>query len=214
MLHKRSIVVTIEKNRNQMIPYNTSEPRLILPEYGRHIQELVDHCVGIPDRDERTSCAKAIADVMATLFPEVVGDKGNRQKIWDHINIMSGFKLDIDFPCEVVSEEELAPKPKQIPYSDSLYRYRHYGRNIPAMVRKVADMENCVEKDRLIFLLANQMKKMLVVQNPENAGDGKVFSDMAEISGGRIMIDAATYRLNEYIDSTASGGQKNKKKKK
>ena len=80
-----------------MIPYNTSEAILVLPEYGRNIQRLIDHCVMIEDKEERTRCAYAIADVMATLFPSIVGEKGNRQKIWDHINIMSKFELDIDF---------------------------------------------------------------------------------------------------------------------
>ena len=82
------------------IPYNVSEPQLVLPEYGRNIQKLIDHCVMIEDREERTKCAFAIADVMANLIPGVVGEGCNRQKIWEHINIMSKFELDIDFPYD------------------------------------------------------------------------------------------------------------------
>ena len=133
-----------------MIPYNTSEAILVLPEYGRNIQRLIDHCVMIEDKEERTRCAYAIADVMATLFPSIVGEKGNRQKIWDHINIMSKFELDIDFPCEVIDKDQLSPTPSKIPYNSNLNRYRHYGKNIQEMIIKVADMENCVEKDQLI----------------------------------------------------------------
>lgn len=195
-----------------MIPYNVSEPKLALPEYGRNIQRMIDYCVGIEDRDERTRCAHTIANVMATLFPTVVGEGGDRRKIWDHINIMSGFKLDIDFPCEVIGPDQLKEGIGSVPYNEPFNRYRHYGKNIQSMVKTVSEMENCVEKDQLIFLLANQMKKLLLLQNPENASDEKVFADIAEISGGRIMIDASNYRLNEYLENAPAG--KNKKKKK
>ena len=192
------------------IPYNVSEPQLVLPEYGRNIQKLIDHCVMIENREERTKCAFAIADVMAHLFPSVVGEGGDRQKIWDHINIMSRFELDIDFPYDVVTPDQLKPSHAKIPYNNTLTRYRFYGNNLQSMIRNVAEMENCVEKDQLIFLLANQMKKLLLMNNIENATDQKVFEDIANISEGKILIDPANYRLNEYVDNSNS---KNKKKK-
>lgn len=196
-----------------MIPYNVSEPQLVLPEYGRNIQRMIDHCLTIEDREERGKCARTIADVMATLFPSVVGEGNNRRKIWDHIYIMSGFKLDIDFPCEVVSKEDLVTNKDALPYNSFFNRYRHYGKNIQEMIKTVADMENCIEKDQLIFLLANQMKKLLVLNNPENSDDVRVFSDITEISEGKIQIDASSYKLNDYLDS-APATTKNKKKKK
>lgn len=194
------------------IPYNVSGSHLVLPEYGRHIQNLVDYCVKIEDREKRTRYAFAVADIIAGLFPNFVGEGGNRQKIWDHINIMSGFKLDIDFPVEVITKEELIPNKKHIPYNSQVNYFRHYGKNIQTMIKIISDMDNCVEKDRLIFLVANQMKKLLLMNNPESASDTKVFEDIAALSEGKIMIDAATYRLNEYIDETPA--PKNKKKKK
>lgn len=197
---------------NQMIPYNVSETQLILPEYGRNIQKMIDHCVSIEDREQRTKCAHSIAETMATLFPSIVGEGGNRQKIWDHINIMSRFALDIDFPYDVITSEELKPDHTKIPYNSNLSRYRNYGKNLQEMIRKVAEMDNCIEKDHLIFLIANQMKKLLLLQNPENATDSKVFDDIAKISEGRIVIDPLTYRLNEYVE-TAVTKNKNKKKK-
>lgn len=197
-----------------MIPYNTGEPQLLMPEYGRNIQRMIDHCVMIEDREERTRCAYAISDVIATIFPSMVGDKGDRQKIWDHINVMSRFELDIDFPCEVISADQLTPGHSKIPYAGIFTKYRHYGRNVQSMIRKVADMENCVEKDQLIFLLANQMKKLLVMQNPETANDAKVFVDIADISEGKIQINPENYRLNEYIDVAQPATGKSKKKKK
>lgn len=196
-----------------MIPYNVSELQLALPEYGRNIQRMVDHCVTIEDKEERTRCAYTIADVMARLFPSVIGEGGDRRKIWDHMNIMSDFKLDIDFPCEVIGKDQLVRSKKKIPYTSQFYRYRIYGKNIQSMIRIVADMENCIEKDQQIFLLANQMKKLLVFNNPESASDSKVFADISDISDGKIVIDPETYRLNEYIDNV-SAATKGKKKKK
>lgn len=197
-----------------MIPYNVSEPKLALPEYGRNIQRMVDHCLTIEDRDERTRCAYSIADVMATLFPTVVGEGGDRRKIWDHINIMSGFKLDIDFPCEVITPDKLNVTREKVPYSEGFVRYRNYGKSIQQMIKIVADMENSVDKDNMIFLLANQMKKVLLAVNPENSSDAKVFADIADISNGKIQIDPANYKLNSYVETEIQSGKGKKKKTK
>lgn len=194
------------------IRYNTSEKKLILPEYGRHIQQLVDHCLTIEDRDERTRCAYAIASLMKNMTPTVKESEEKNKKIWDHICIMSGFNLDIDFPVEVITEEELNKKPKTVPYARSKDRFRNYGNNIQKMIIKAAEMDNCVEKDNLIFLVANQMKKILVSQNPENAGDEKVFKDIYVITEGKIKIDPEAYRLNEYIGVVQPSVKKKKKK--
>lgn len=186
---------------------------MALPEYGRNIQRMVDHCLTIEDRDERTRCAHTIAEVMATLFPAVANEGGDRRKIWDHINIMADFNLDIDFPCEVVSRENMERKTGKIGYNEPFTRFRNYGKHLQDMVKTIADMEGGVEKDQLIFLVANQMKKLLVINNPENASDARVFADIADISGGRIIINPDEYRLNDYIDPNPVKGKTKKKKK-
>ena len=112
-----------------------------LQEFGRNLQNLVDYCVGIPDREERTACAHAIVKAMVTLHPDVVIDKKDYSKAWDILNIMSGFRLDVDFPCEVISEERLSPKPERIPYGSRHIKFRHYGKNIEKMIDVVSDME-------------------------------------------------------------------------
>lgn len=196
-----------------MIPYNVDEKKLMLPEYGRNIQRMIDHCLEIENRDERTRCACTIADIMANMFPAMVGDEGDRRKIWDHLVIMSDFKLDVDFPCQVLDKSELEPSREILPYNNTFFKYRHYGRNIQAMMKVVAEMESCIEKDQLIFLMANQMKKLLVQGNPENASDEKIFQDIADLSGGKIVIEPGTYRLNDYMGGEPTQ-QKGKKKKK
>ena len=94
-----------------MINYNTALPKLEMREYGRHIQKLIEHCNSLENREERNKCAFAIAEIMVHLFPELNGEDLDSQKVWDHINLISGFKLDIDFPCKVLSEEERKPMP-------------------------------------------------------------------------------------------------------
>lgn len=195
-----------------MVEYNTAMPKLEMREYGRNIQKLIEHCVTIPEREERTKFAYAIAEVMTQLFPELNVDETN-QKVWDHINMISGFKLDIDFPGEMMSQDQLKPRPQRIPYSVKSDKYRFYGANLIKMIKEVGKMEGGVEKDKVIFLIANQMKKLLVAGNIDNSSDQRVFDDIREISGGGIDIDASTYRLNEYINVVAPQEGKKKKKK-
>lgn len=189
--------------------YNTALPKLEMREYGRNIQKLILHCIAIEDREERNKCALAIAEIMTHLFPDLKGDETD-SKVWDQMNIISGYKLDIDFPCEVINKDTPRPEVDKIPYSRKSDKYRAYGGNIVNMIREIGLMDGGVEKDRLIFLVANQMKKLLVSVNSDSATDRRVFNDIREISKGRIDIDPESYKLNEYI---GVNNQDNKKKK-
>lgn len=187
---------------------------MVLPEYGRNIQQMVDYCVGIKDREERTRCAYGIIAVMANLFPEFANDVDNDHKLWDHLNIMADFKLDIDFPCDVLRKENLNPRPQMIPYGASPIRYRHYGKNIEQMINRVASMENGPDKDVLISMIAHHMKKLMIVHNKEGVSDAKILKDLAEYSHGRITLDPATYLLHEFKEVTVQPQKQGKKKKK
>lgn len=186
---------------------------VILPEYGRNLQGLVDYCVNIPDREERTACAYAIADTMAGLFPELVGDNRDYSQIWNQINIMSGFKLDIDFPCAVVTEDKLHPKPEALPYTASDMRFRHYGKNIEKMIEVVANLEEGEEKNLLISMIANHMKKLMLQHNPEGVDDAKILRDLALYSKGRISLDPKQYVLHEFKEIPVPQPNKKKKRK-
>lgn len=200
----------------RMIPYNTGMPVLKMAEYGRNIQNLVDYCVSIPDREQRTNCAFAIAEIMTILFPALKKDPNDRKKIWDHINIMADFKLDIDFPVPVVTEEDANPTPSPIPYSnarDILFRY--YGKHIQNMVQTVADMEESEEKQTLIGVIANHMKKLMLAHNKEAVSDHKVLRDLCFMSDGRIDIMPGEIQLYDFQEFANNKNQKqgNKKKK-
>lgn len=192
-----------------MYQYNTRKTKLILPEYGRNIQNMVDYCVTIVDRDERTKCAYAIIHFMNNLFPEISDTK----ILWDHLNVMSRFSLDIDFPVEVITKEEMNPKPNPIPYSENRMRWRHYGRNIEDMIATVAEMEDGEDKDRLISLIAHQMKKLQFVHNKEGVDDSKILRDLAIYSDGKIDLDPSKYLLHEFREAPVATPQKKKKRK-
>ncbi len=197
-----------------MIPYNTGMQPLILAEYGRNIQNLVDFCVSIPDREERTRCAHAIADIMTILFPALKKDPNDRKKIWDHINIMSRFELDIDFPLPVIQEEEANPSPEAIPYSNSReIVFRYYGKHLQNMVRTVAEMEDSEDRFNMIGVIANHMKKLMLAHNKEGVSDAKVLRDLCFLSDGKIDLLPGDIYLHDYQEVQQPMKQKQGKKK-
>lgn len=196
-----------------MLYYNTALPKMALPEYGRIVQNMVNFCMTIPDREERTACAYSIVETMKSLFPDLLGENGDDRKFWDHLNVISGFKLDIDFPCEVITEEFLHPRPSKIPYTASRLRHRHYGKIIEKMVERVAELEPGAEKDELISRIAHHLKKLMIAHNREAMTDEKVLRDLYAYSEGRIDLNPETYILHEFqvVEPVATSKKKKKK---
>jgi len=180
--------------------YNTQEKRLALPEYGRNIQNMVDYCVSISDREERTRCANAIVNIMGNMFPHLRDVNDFKHILWDHLAIMSGFALDIDYPYEVIKQEDMYIKPAKLPYPQGKITYKHYGKNLESMIKKAIQYEDGEQKDYLISLLANHMKKSFLTWNKENVDDRKIFKDMEDLSGGRIVLDEESHKLTESKD--------------
>lgn len=197
----------------EMLTYNTQLKKLILPEYGRNIQQMVDHCLTIEDREERTACAYSIINSMGNLFPQLRDVDDFKHKLWDHLAIMSDFKLDIDYPCDIIRPENLETRPDRIDYQLSPIKMRHYGKSIELMIAKAATMEDNEERDALIRLIANHMKKLMLAVNPDGVDDAKIFKDLAMYSHGAIRLDPATYHLHEFKAAPAPTTSKKKKKK-
>lgn len=168
---------------------------LILPEYGRNIQQMVKYATTIEDRAERTLCAKTIIDIMGNMFPYLRDVEGFKFKLWDHLAIMSEFKLDIDYPFEVVKPEKLMIKPDKIPYNTQRIRYVHYGRLLEKLVQKTVDYPEGEHRKELIQLLANHMKKSYLTWNKEVVDDRKIFDDMRELSHGALNMDTESITL-------------------
>lgn len=197
-----------------MLTYNTQQAKILLPEYGRNIQQLVEHCLTIEDRDERTRCATAIVAAMGNLFPKLRDSSEYKHKFWDHLVIMSDFKLDIDFPYEVVKSESLDSKPTPILYPQQSIKWRHYGACVEHMINRAAQMESGAERDELVLMIANHMKKVLVNFNPEGVSDERIFNDLAVYSHGAIRLSTQDVVLPDYKpDAPVTTGKKKRKKK-
>ncbi len=191
--------------------YNTEEKKLVMPEYGRNIQNMVDYCITIQDREERKRCANTIINIMGNMFPHLRDVNDFKHILWDHLAIMADFKLDIDYPYEIVKKEELYSRPPRILYNNSRIRYRHYGKTLENMIQKATEFEPGVEKDQLVKLLATQMKKSFLAWNKESVEDRKIFKDLDELSEGRIVLDEEVHKLAEVRDILARNNTNNKK---
>lgn len=195
-----------------MLTYNTQLKRLRLPEYGRNIQQMVDHCLTIENREERTRCANSIIKCMSKLFPKLKEEENYQQKLWDHLAIMSDFKLDIDYPVEVVKAESFNTKPEKVPYTAEHIRYRHYGKDVERLIAEAVKMEEGPERDELVLLIANHMKKLMMAVNADGVEDAKIFKDLAEYSHGAINLNPETTRLHEFKIVAPPSNKKKKKR--
>lgn len=187
--------------------YNTTRKKLILPEYGRNIQKMVDHIMTIEDRDERNKAAKTIIAVMGNLNPHLRDINDFKHKLWDHLAIISDFKLDIDSPYELPKQEELDAKPKKLDYNQKSIRYKHYGHSIVLMIEKAVEMEEGEEKKDLVKMIANHMKKSYLTWNREAVSDEEIFGDLKTLSKGRLELDPGM-ELSETKDILAKNMSK------
>jgi len=198
--------------------YNSKRKKLALPEYGRNVQNMVDHILTIEDRDERNRAAKTVINVMGNLYPYLRDVSEFTHKLWDHLAIMADFKLDIDYPYEPPSPDILTEKPNNVPYAQFPIKYRHYGLIMEKMIEKASEFEG-EEKEILTQQLANQMKKSYLVWNKGAVEDEKIFLDMEELSDGKLKIDSSlqlteTKNINIMLDSGSSNNSNKKKKNK
>lgn len=196
-----------------MLTYTTHLKKLALPEYGRNIQRMVDHCLTIEDRYERTRCASTIVKTMETLFPIQGNADAYRRKLWDHLAIMSDFKLDVDVPFDLIRPENLEDLPQPINYNQDEFDHRHYGLMLQRSIDRAATMEDGEEKDALVMLLANHMKKLMLSVNPDGVDDEKIFKDLRIMSKGAIILDPEKVKLHEFKAAPAPANGKKKKKK-
>lgn len=193
-----------------MIPYNTHLDKLVLPEYGRLVHQMVNICMAIEDREERNNFASVIVETMKSMTQEK-GKFPDDRKYWDHLFVISDYKIDIDSPFGKPEPSYLHPKPTKVPYTDPDFGRRHYGAILQKLVQTIATMPNSEEKDACVELLANHVKKLLVMNNSENANDERVYLDLNAISSGNISLEAGIFDLPEFKEDKPTKQQKRKK---
>ena len=193
------------------LDYNTYRDKLLMPEYGREIQKMVDYAVSLTDKFERQNCAQEIVRMMETKVPELHDNADFEQTLWDHLYLMSHKQLDIDWPFDVTAAEKLQEKPKAIPLPQEGMRLRHYGKLLEQLFEKLKTMPEGEERDALAFYTANQMKRDLMTWGHGSMSDEKVVDDLARFTDGIIQLDLSTTKLDKV---TAIEEPKAKKKKK
>jgi hypothetical protein len=190
--------------------YNTSRKNLVLPEYGRNIQQMVDQIMATTDRTKRNQMTQALISVMGNLNPHLRDIHDFKHKLWDHIAIMSDFKLDIDYPYDIPVPETFQAKPKIVDYPQSAIRYKHYGKILERMIQTACDMPDDDERRALIQIIANHMKKSYLTWNREAVDDQVIVNDFLVLSKGRLKLDE-TYRLEETREILNKGKKKRDK---
>ena len=193
------------------LDYNTHREQLLMPEYGREIQKMVDYAVSLTDKSERQNCAQEIVRMMETKVPELHDNADFEQTLWDHLYLMSHKQLDIDWPFDVTAAEKLQERPKAIPLPQEGMRLRHYGKLLEQLFEKLKTMPEGEERDALTFYTANQMKRNLMTWGHGSMSDEKVADDLARFTDGVIQLDLSTMKLDKV---TAIEEPKAKKKKK
>ncbi len=172
--------------------YNTQRPRLIIPEYGRNVQRMVEHCMEVEDREKRTHTAKAIIQVIARLNPHLRNHDNFERTLWDHLWIMSDFKLDVDAPFPMPKPEELDSKPEAVGYPQGQIKYGHYGKLVERMIAQCAEMEAGEKREAYTLLLANLMKRQFLAWNRDTVPDAIILKDLVELSKGKVKLPIDT----------------------
>ena len=189
------------------LEYNTERKRLIIPEYGRHIQKMINHAVETEDDVERNKIAKSIIGVMGNLQPHLRDVPDFQHKLWDQLFIMSDFRLDVESPYPKPSRELLQERPNPLGYPQNFPKYRFYGNNIKRMIDVANSWDEGEMKDALEFAIANHMKKCYLNWNKDTVEDYVIFKHLLELSNGKIDLAAKHEDLSD-----ASNLLKQKKK--
>jgi len=194
--------------------YNTGREKIVISEYGRNIQVMIRHLMEIEDRKQRTEAAHFIVNVMAQMNPQVKESNDYLHKLWDHLYIISEYKLDVDGPYDPPTPEMQKKKPEHVGYQKNNIRYGHYGQYIYDIVKKVKEMEDGPKKQAILVNIANQMKRDYLNWNRDTVNDLLILDDLYKISGEEIALPMETKLIptNEILNKQQPQQQQQKKK--
>lgn len=202
--------------------YNTQRKKLPMPEYGREIQNMVEYALTIQDRNERLLCANTIVMIMGNMFPHLRDVPDFKHKLWDHLAIMSDYKLDIDYPYEITPKQEVNTKPAPLAYPMKPIRYRHYGYLLETLMKKLSEMPEGEEREELTMLVAGQMKRSLGNWNKDGMDDEKIAGDLSVYTQGNVQLDRERFQdicsqmersgMNRILPAFRNVQRKNKRK--
>ena len=181
----------------ESLRYNTSRKQLIIPEYGRHIHEMINQTCEIKDKEERNKSARAIIGVMGNLNPHLRDVSDFQHKLWDQLFIMSNFKLDVECPFEKPDKKNLEERPETLDYPQNYPKYRFYGNNIKNMIDAAIKWEDNDLKDALVYNIANHMKKCFLNWNKDTVEDKLILDHLKELSNDELKVKSELLPLTE-----------------
>jgi hypothetical protein len=194
------------------LEYNTSRNKLVISEYGRHIQKLVEHAIEIKDKKDRQRFVEGVINIMGDLNPHLRDVADFKHKLWDHLYVISDFKLDVDSPYEKPVIEKLFEKPEPLDYPNSKIKYNHYGKVIELMIVEAINMEDKELKNKLVIAIANQMKKSYVNWNLDFVEDDVIFNHLKKLSNNKLEIPEGI-ELSKFAPNVKQNSSPKKKKK-
>ena len=195
------------------LEYNSSRNKLVISEYGRHIQKLVEHALTLKDKQERQKMANGIIDIMGELNPQLRDVADFKHKLWDHLFVISNFELDVDSPYEKPIIEKLFEKPDPLAYPNNKIKYNHYGKVIELMIDEAIKMEDQELKSKLVIAIANQMKKSYVNWNLDTVEDEIILNQLTKLSKGKLSVPEGT-ELSKFTPNPKHQNPHVRKKKK
>ena len=196
--------------------YNTQREQLVMPEYGRAVQMMVDIAVEIKDRAERQRCANAIVRIMSGLLPSAASKEDNEHRLWNHLARISHYKLDIDYPVNIVPQEEVMAHPEPLPYPMKDIKRRHYGYLVEQTLDYAKTIEDAEMRQYITECVANQMKQDLFIWNRDSMDNALVAQDIDRYSNGELNLDLDHFTFEAVGESPlqpSDGGKKRKRKK-
>ena len=168
--------------------YNTTREKLILPEYGRHIQKMIEQVKEIPDREKRNEQIRAVISIMEILNPQLKEQPDYKRKLWDHVQIIAGFDLDVDSPYPLPVQEDYTVPPKPVIVNKEPLKAAHYGRNIQNMIEVIAALPDDENRDQVIKSMATYMRQQYLIWNKDTVSEETIFKDIEKLSNGKLVV--------------------------
>ena len=193
--------------------YNTNRTKLLMPEYGRNIQQMVEYCKSLPSKEERNEVAKTIVEFMGQRNPHLRDEENYKHKLWDHLYILADYDLDVDAPYPFPTREELDQKPNRMDYPSFENEYKFYGKSILQLIDKAIELEEGEEKEALIQVIANNMKKSYNVYNKEHVQDEVIFRHLKELSQDKLDLTGIETLDKSKIYHSSRNKRNNHKKR-
>ncbi|GGE34019.1 MULTISPECIES: DUF4290 domain-containing protein [Sphingobacterium] len=172
--------------------YNSTRPKLILAEYGRNVQNMVDYICTLSDREERNRLAQVVIDMMGVLNPHLRDVSDFKHKLWDHLYIISDFKIDVDSPYPIPTKENIHHKPETLKYPNHNIKFKHYGHTVEEMIKKTLNISNPEARQKMTLSVANFMKMAYLTWNKDSVSDDQILQDLSTLSHGELQLPADT----------------------